>query len=79
MKWKTILSKKLSKIKINKIIHLAAQAGVRYAYKYPRKYFQSNLKGFFNIIEFAREKKIKETIMFPWLLHHNLHRRHHDH
>ena len=59
---KTILYKKLSKIKINKIIHLAAQAGVRYAYKYPRKYFQSNLKGFFNIIEFAREKKIKELL-----------------
>ena len=59
---KTILYKKLSKIKINKIIHLAAQAGVRYAYKYPRKYFQSNLEGFLILLN-SLEKKNKRTFM----------------
>ena len=32
------------------VINLAAQAGVRYSVNNPRKYFKSNLDGFFNII-----------------------------
>ena len=56
------LDRKLSNFKIHKIVHLAAQAGVRNAYDYPRTYFQSNLLGFFNIIEFARGRKIKELL-----------------
>ena len=40
-----------SKNKFSKVIHLAAQAGVRYVKKNPSTYFQNNLKGFFNIIE----------------------------
>jgi len=59
---KAIFSKKLLKVKIDKIIHLAAQAGVRHAFDYPRKYFLSNLQGFFNVLEFARERKIKELL-----------------
>ena len=39
------------KNKIQYVIHLAAQAGVRYSIKYPDKYFESNLRGFFNILE----------------------------
>jgi len=39
---------------INKIIHLAAQAGVRYSLKDPRAYIDSNILGFFNIIEACR-------------------------
>ena len=53
---KSIFEKKLSKLKIDKIVHLAAQAGVRYAYINPSTYFENNLRGFFNIIEFARKK-----------------------
>ena len=56
------LDRKLSNFKIHKIVHLAAQAGVRNAYDYPRTHFQSNLLGFFNIIEFARGRKIKELL-----------------
>ena len=59
---KSIFEKKLSKLKIDKIVHLAAQAGVRYAYINPSTYFENNLRGFFNIIEFARKKKIKEIL-----------------
>ena len=36
------------------IIHLAAQAGVRYALEDPRAYTHSNLVGHHNVIEFAR-------------------------
>ena len=48
---------KNKKIKI--IIHLAAQAGVRYSIKNPRIYFKSNLEGFFNILEISRHNNIK--------------------
>ena len=36
------------------IIHLAAQAGVRYSLKEPRSYIDSNLVGSFNVIDIAR-------------------------
>ena len=38
------------------IIHLAAQAGVRYSIENPHIYVQSNLAGFVNLIEEARKK-----------------------
>lgn len=37
------------------VVHLAAQAGVRYSLENPRAYVDSNLQGFFNLIECARE------------------------
>ena len=40
--------------KIQNIIHLAAQAGVRYSLMRPKSYINSNIKGFFNIIECCR-------------------------
>src|SRR5215471_7180523 len=39
------------------IVHLAAQAGVRYSLENPHVYVQSNLEGFVNLIEEARKKK----------------------
>ena len=58
--------KKLNNIvrtnKIKIIIHLAAQAGVRHSIKDPRKYFTSNLEGFFNILEVSRHNKIEHLI-----------------
>ena len=51
--------KKIKKIfdtyKIKNIIHLAAQAGVRYSIKHPEKYIDVNVKGFFNIIDNAKK------------------------
>ncbi len=56
--------KKLDKIfkkhKFDAIFHLAAQAGVRYSVDHPRKYIDSNINGFFNILEKVRTKKIKK-------------------
>ena len=37
--------------KIDYVVHLAAQAGVRYSIENPSSYIQSNLVGFSNILE----------------------------
>ena len=42
------------------VFHLAAQAGVRYSVDYPRKYIDSNINGFFNLLEQIKVKKIKK-------------------
>lgn len=66
--YKTDISdfKKISKIfqenKIDKICHLAAQAGVRYSIENPFIYEESNLKGFINILECAVKFKIKNIV-----------------
>ena len=39
------------------IIHLAAQAGVRYSLENPRSYIESNIIGTFNILEIAKDTK----------------------
>jgi UDP-glucuronate 4-epimerase len=59
--WKE-LNKKLAKEKIEKIIHLGAQAGVRYSIENPFIYAQTNYIGTLNIFEFARRKKIPHVI-----------------
>ena len=54
-------NEKLKKIFIkedfNYVIHLAAQAGVRFSIYNPKVYFKSNIEGFFNIINLSLEKK----------------------
>ena len=45
------------------IIHLAAQAGVRYSLDAPRKYLSSNIIGTFNIIEIAHKIKVKHLLI----------------
>jgi UDP-glucuronate 4-epimerase len=45
------------------IIHLAAQAGVRYSLENPRAYIDSNIVGSFNIIEIARKQNVKHLLM----------------
>ncbi|MCH8517775.1 MAG: NAD-dependent epimerase [Cyclobacteriaceae bacterium] len=44
------------------VIHLAAQAGVRYSIDNPRAYIQSNIAGFMNILEGCRDYKVKHLI-----------------
>jgi UDP-glucuronate 4-epimerase len=48
----------IQKEKPTKILHLAAQAGVRYSLENPNAYMQSNCIGFYHILEIAKEKKI---------------------
>jgi UDP-glucuronate 4-epimerase len=45
------------------IIHLAAQAGVRYSLKNPRAYINSNIVGTFNVMEIAKKHKVKHLLM----------------
>jgi UDP-glucuronate 4-epimerase len=52
----------VEKYSITQIIHLAAQAGVRYSIKNPRKYFESNIDGFFNILEITRKYRMEELV-----------------
>lgn len=54
--------KELFKNKFDIVYHLAAQAGVRYSIINPKVYFDSNLKGFFNILEACKEYKVKHLI-----------------
>lgn len=45
------------------IIHLAAQAGVRYSIENPRAYLDSNIVGTFNVMEAARRQKVSHLLM----------------
>lgn len=44
------------------VIHLGAQAGVRYSIENPRSYIESNIDGFLNILEGCRHTKVKHLI-----------------
>lgn len=48
--------------KFDVVINLAAQAGVRYSIENPDAYMQSNVMGFFNILEACRKFPIKHLI-----------------
>lgn len=48
--------------KIDIVINLAAQAGVRYSIENPDVYIQSNIIGFYNIISLCKDFKIKHLI-----------------
>ena len=52
-----------NKFKPDIIIHLAAQAGVRYSLENPRAYINSNIIGTFNVMEIARKLKVKHLLM----------------
>lgn len=51
------------KFKPNIIVHLAAQAGVRYSIENPRAYIDSNIIGTFNVMELARELSVDHLLM----------------
>ena len=51
------------KFKPDFVIHLAAQAGVRYSIDKPRVYLKSNIDGSFNIIEYSYKFGVKHLIM----------------
>ena len=53
------LNSSINKFKPSIIIHLAAQAGVRYSIENPKIYLNSNILGTFNVIECAKKLKIK--------------------
>ena len=60
---KFLLNKTITKFKPEIIVHLAAQAGVRYSIDEPRTYLSSNIMGTYNIIELAHRVKAKHLMI----------------
>ena len=48
-----------AKFKPDIVVNLAAQAGVRYSIDHPDQYIQSNIVGFFNILEACRQSYVE--------------------
>ncbi|MEH6545867.1 MAG: SDR family NAD(P)-dependent oxidoreductase [Sneathiella sp.] len=49
---------------ITKVVHLAAQAGVRYSLDHPFEYTESNITGFLTILEYCRQLDNLEHLVF---------------
>ena len=60
---KKILNHTILKFKPTIIIHLAAQAGVRYSIENPKAYMDSNIIGTYNIIELSKKINIKHLLI----------------
>ena len=78
------LSEIFSNEKFDMVVHLAAQAGVRYSLVNPYAYVESNINGFLNILEGCRHNSIKHLVYassssiygantkMPFSVHHNV-------
>ncbi len=51
-----------SEFKIDRVCHLAAQAGVRHSLSHPHVYTHSNIEAFLNVLEMARHSKIPRLV-----------------
>ena len=56
------LNKLFEEFNPDKVVHLAAQAGVRYSLENPQAYISSNVTGFMNILECCRKYDVKGLI-----------------
>lgn len=56
------IEKFFQKFRFEKILHMAAQAGVRYSLTHPHVYGASNLTGFLNILEACRKTGAKHLV-----------------
>ena len=45
------------------VIHLAAQAGVRYSLEFPREYVEANLVGTFSVMELTRRRPVQHFML----------------
>jgi UDP-glucuronate 4-epimerase len=66
------------------VVHLAAQAGVRYSLKNPHAYIDANIVGFMNILEGCRHRQVNHLVFassssvygantkMPFSVHHNV-------
>jgi UDP-glucuronate 4-epimerase len=57
-----LLDKIFSKEKIDKIVHLAAMAGVRYSLLHPKLYYEVNVLGTQNMLDAAVKYKVKNFV-----------------
>jgi UDP-glucuronate 4-epimerase len=56
------LTDAVSNVEFDRIVHLGAQAGVRYSLTHPHAYVQSNLVGHLNIMELARHRRSSHLV-----------------
>lgn len=56
------LTKALEGQQIDRIVHLGAQAGVRYSIENPQAYVSSNLAGHVNLLELARHRQVEHMV-----------------
>ncbi len=59
---KTAVDKIFSDLKPAVVVNLAAQAGVRYSIENPQAYIDSNITGFFNILEACRTNPVEHLV-----------------
>lgn len=59
---KTLVFDIFEKYQPNIVVNLAAQAGVRYSITNPDAYIESNIVGFFNILEACRHNKVEHLL-----------------
>jgi UDP-glucuronate 4-epimerase len=67
-----------------RVVHMAAQAGVRHAFDHPHDYIDANITGFMNILEGCRHGKVQHLVFastsavygantaLPFSVHHNV-------
>ena len=53
---------RLAEIPLDAIVHLGAQAGVRYSIEHPEAYVRSNLVGHCNMLELARQRQVRHFV-----------------
>ena len=56
------IDKLFEEYKFDTVVNLAAQAGVRYSIDHPETYLESNLIGFFNILEACRHNPVEHLV-----------------
>lgn len=56
------MARVFSQHKPQRVVHLAAQAGVRYSLQNPRSYVDSNVVGFLNILEGCRHNEVEHLV-----------------
>ena len=59
---RTAMEKLFTKENFQRVIHLAAQAGVRYSLTNPQAYIDANIVGFTNILEGCRQTKVEHLV-----------------
>ncbi|MGH1537881.1 MAG: NAD-dependent epimerase [Gammaproteobacteria bacterium] len=81
---KHAINEAISKFKPQRVVNLAAQAGVRYSIENPSAYVDTNLVGFCNILEACRHHEVEHLVYassssvyganttMPFSVHHNV-------
>jgi UDP-glucuronate 4-epimerase len=78
------MEKVFSRTKFDRVVHLAAQAGVRYSLENPHTYVDSNVVGTLNVLEGCRKQELEHLVYastssvygantnMPFSVHHNV-------